>query len=150
MNILFFIDHDIVDEIPWHSTLSRTRGLHGETVFKLLFKKVLLMCISEGMVSGKRQAVDSAYIKANASLDSLVEKYLLSEFESEILQDGEKFANELDEKMNRKKKFPRKKRNRLNRITSGKKRNTRISSALVNKKKMATSLNSEPSIVRNF
>ncbi|MBL0248723.1 MAG: hypothetical protein IPQ28_14390 [Sphingobacteriales bacterium] len=27
-----------------------------------------------GMVRGKRQAVDSAFIKANASMDSLVEK----------------------------------------------------------------------------
>lgn len=95
MDILFFIDHDIDDELPWHSTLSRTRGLYGEAVFKLLFKKVLSMCVSKGMVSGKRQAVDSAYIKANASLDSLVEKLVLGE--AEILEDGEKFANELNE-----------------------------------------------------
>lgn len=88
MDILFFIGYDIDDELPWHSTLSRTRGLYGEDVFKLLFRKVLSMCVSKGMVSGKRQAVDSAYIKANASLDSLVEK--------EILEDGEHFANELD------------------------------------------------------
>lgn len=53
------------------------------------------MCVSKGMVSGKRQAVDSAYIKANASLDSLVEKLVLGE--AEILEDGEKFANELNE-----------------------------------------------------
>lgn len=97
VDILFFIDHDIADEIPWHSTLSRTRELQGESVFKLLFKKVLSTCVYKGMLSGQRQAVDSAYIKSNASLDSLVEKYVLSEVESEILQDGEKFADELDE-----------------------------------------------------
>lgn len=89
MDILFFIGYDIDDELPWHSTLSRTRGLYGEEVFKLLFRKVLSMCVSRGMVSGKRQAIDSAYIKANASLDSLVEK--------EILEDGETFANELND-----------------------------------------------------
>lgn len=88
MDILFFIGYDIDDELPWHSTLSRTRGLYGEDVFKLLFKKVLSLCVNKGMVSGKRQAVDSAYIKANASLDSLVEK--------QILEDGDDFANELD------------------------------------------------------
>jgi hypothetical protein len=39
------------------------------------------------MVSGRRQAVDSAYIKANASLSSLVEK--------EVLEDAETFTDEL-------------------------------------------------------
>src|SRR5665213_588951 len=88
MDILFFIGYDIDDELPWHSTLSRTRGLFGEEIFKMLFKKVLSMCVAKGMVGGKRQAIDSAYIKANASLDSLVEK--------EIMEDGENFANELE------------------------------------------------------
>ena len=40
------------------------------------------------MVSGKRQAVDSAFIKANASMDSLLEK--------EVLDDVEKYVDELD------------------------------------------------------
>lgn len=96
MDVLFFIGYDIDDKIPWHSTLSRTRALYGEEIFKTLFKKVLSMCVSKGMVSGKRQAVDSAYIKANASLDSLAEK--------EILEDGENFANELEENDESKKK----------------------------------------------
>lgn len=89
LDILFFIGYDIDEELPWHSTLSRTRGLYGEEVFKELFKKVLSLCVSKGMVSGKRQAIDSAYIKANASLDSLLEK--------EILTDGDAYTEELNE-----------------------------------------------------
>ena len=89
LDILFFIGYDIDDELPWHSTLSRTRGLYGEEIFKMLFRKVLSMCVNKGMVSGKRQAIDNAYIKTNASLDSLIEK--------EILEDGEYFADELNE-----------------------------------------------------
>jgi transposase len=88
MDVLFFIGYDIDEELPWHSTLSRTRGLYGEEVFKELFKKVLSLCVSKGMVAGKRQAIDNAYIKANASLDSLIEK--------EILEDGDNFTGELD------------------------------------------------------
>ncbi|MEZ4878201.1 MAG: hypothetical protein R2805_11705 [Flavobacterium sp.] len=38
-----------------------------------MFKEVLSMCVSK-IVRGKRQAIDSVFIKANASLDSLVEK----------------------------------------------------------------------------
>lgn len=89
LDILFFIGYDIDEELPWHSTLSRTRALYGEEVFKELFKKVLSLCVSKGMVAGKRQAIDSAYIKANASLDSLIEK--------EVLADGDSYANELNE-----------------------------------------------------
>ena len=89
MDLLFFIGYDIEEELPWHSTLSRTRQLYGEEVFRELFKKVLSLCVSKGMVSGKRQAVDSAYIKANASMDSLIEK--------EVLEDIDLYSDELEE-----------------------------------------------------
>ena len=46
------------------------------------------MCVSKGMVRGKRQAIDSALIKANASMDSLIEK--------EVLEDAETYAEELN------------------------------------------------------
>lgn len=88
LDILFFIGYDIDEELPWHSTLSRTRNLIGEDVFKLLFKQVLSLCVKKGMVGGKRQAIDNAYIKANASLDSLVEK--------EVLEDADSFVTELE------------------------------------------------------
>ena len=88
LDILFFIGYDIDEELPWHSTLSRTRQLLGEEIFLQLFREVLKLCVHKGMVSGKRQAVDSAYIKANASLDSLVEK--------EVLDDAQTFADELN------------------------------------------------------
>lgn len=87
LDILFFIGYNLDEPLPWHSTLSRTRQLYGEDVFKNLFKTVLRMCIEKGMVSGRRQAVDSALIKANASMDSIEEK--------EIMQDADDFADEL-------------------------------------------------------
>jgi len=87
LDILFFIGYNIDEQLPWHSTLSRTRQLYGEDVFKELFKKVLKNCIEKGMVSGRRQAVDSALVKANASMDSISEK--------EIMLDADQFADEL-------------------------------------------------------
>jgi transposase len=79
LDILYFIGYNIDERLPWHSTLSRTRQLYGEDIFKELFRKVLKQCIDKGMVSGRRQAVDSALIKANASLDSIAEKEILSD-----------------------------------------------------------------------
>jgi transposase len=89
MDMLFFIGYDIDEQLPWHSTLSRTRQLYGDEVFKQLFKQVLKQCIEKGMVAGKRQAIDSVFVKANASMDSLVEK--------DILEDGEQYATALTE-----------------------------------------------------
>ena len=71
LDILFFIDYDIDDELPWHSTISRTRDLFPDIVFEQLFEQVLTMCIEKGMVLGKTQAIDSAPVKANASMESL-------------------------------------------------------------------------------
>ncbi len=89
LSIRLFLGYDLDEDLPWHSTISRTRQLYGEDVFLSLFQEVLSKCVSKGMVSGKRQCVDSAFIKANASMDSLVEK--------EVLEDASAFVNELEE-----------------------------------------------------
>ena len=71
LDILFFIGYDIDEELPWHSTISRTRGLFPGSVFEEMFTKVLAMCVEKGMVSGHTQAINSAPVKANASMDTL-------------------------------------------------------------------------------
>ncbi len=71
LDILYFLGFDIDEELPWHSTLSRTRQLFPEELFEKVFERVLQMCIEKGMVSGHTQAMDSAPVKANASMDSL-------------------------------------------------------------------------------
>lgn len=87
LDILFFLGYDLDEELPWHSAISRTRALYGEEVFKELFSKVLSLCVSKQMPSGRRQAIDPAYVKANAPMDSLVEK--------DIIEDGEQYLDEL-------------------------------------------------------
>jgi transposase len=87
MDQLYFIGYDLGEPLPWHSTLSRTRQLYGEGIFLQLFKQVLKQCIDKGMVAGKRQAIDSAFVKANASMDSLIEK--------EVLDDADQYSEEL-------------------------------------------------------
>jgi len=85
MDILYFIGYNIDEELPWHSTLSRTRQLYDEDVFNELFKQVLKQCIDKGMLTGKRQAIDSVYVKANAAMDSV----------KDILDDAEIFTSQL-------------------------------------------------------
>ena len=71
LDILYFIGYDIDEQLPWHSTISRTRQLFPEEVFERVFTQVLSMCVDKGMVSGHTQAIDSAPVKANASMDTL-------------------------------------------------------------------------------
>src|SRR5690606_39248532 len=82
LDILFFLDYDIDEELPWHSTVSRTRQLFPEEVFEQVFTRVLSMCVDKGMGSGHTQAIDSAPVKANASMDSLELKVPEEELES--------------------------------------------------------------------
>lgn len=74
LDLLYFIDYQIDEPLPWHSTVSRTRQLYPETLFEALFNQVFRLCVEQGMVVGQMQAIDSAPIKANASMDGLVLK----------------------------------------------------------------------------
>jgi len=71
MDVLYFLGFDIDEELPWHSTISRTRQLYPVVLFETLFNKVFALCVAAGMVSGHTQAVGSAPVKANASMESL-------------------------------------------------------------------------------
>jgi len=89
LDMLYFLGYDLDEPLPWHSTLSRTRKLFGEEVFLELFRNILRMCVERGMVSGKTQAIDSAFIKANASMESLTER--------ELNETSKKYFNEITE-----------------------------------------------------
>ena len=84
LDILYFLGYGIDEELPWHSTISRTRQLFPEDVFEAVFTKVFTLCVDAGMVSGHTQTVDSAPVKANASMDSLELKVSEEELEGHL------------------------------------------------------------------
>ena len=84
LDILYFLDYDIDEELPWHSTISRTRNLFPENVFELVFTKVFDLCVAKGMVSGHTQVIDAAPVKANASMESLELKVPADQLEEHL------------------------------------------------------------------
>lgn len=82
LDILFYLGYDIDEALPWHSTVSRTRQLFPADIFEQVFTQVLGSCVEAGLVSGHTQAIDSAPVKANASMDSLELK--VAEMELEV------------------------------------------------------------------
>ena len=84
--IRLFLGYDLDEKLPWHSTISRTRKLYEETIFEQVFQTVLRQCVENGLVSGHTQSVDSAFTKANASMDSLELKVPAQELEAYLHQ----------------------------------------------------------------
>jgi transposase len=86
-----FIGYDIDEELPWHSTISRTRQHLGESIFEEVFNYILKLCVESGLVSGTHQSVDSTFVRANASLDSLEKKspiYSIEEYSQKLKEDN--------------------------------------------------------------
>lgn len=75
----WFLGYDLDESLPVHSTLSRTRSLFGLELYEEVFQEVLGLCVEAGMVAGKRQVVDSALIKANASVDSMQRRVIMED-----------------------------------------------------------------------
>ena len=97
LDLRFFIDYDIDEPIPDHSTICKTRHRIPTEVFDDVFNFILLLCIKQGLVDGKFQSIDSSYINANASIDKLKESKLIDRDPQDYLneirqQDGAKFA----------------------------------------------------------
>jgi hypothetical protein len=84
MDILYYLGYGIDEELPWHSTLSRTRQLYPPALFESLFNKVFSMCVDKGMVSGHTQTIDSTPVKANASMENLVVKQPATSLEAHL------------------------------------------------------------------
>lgn len=78
VDILYFLDCPcpLGEALPWHSTLSRTRHRLPDSVFDECFHYVLVQCAEAGLLDGQIQAIDSAFVEANASLDTLEAKKL--------------------------------------------------------------------------
>lgn len=87
LDLLFFIDHDLGDSVPDHSTICKTRQRIPKHVFDKVFNHILKLCIDAGLVEGKTQSIDSAYISANASLDRMERKLLVDRDPDEFIRE---------------------------------------------------------------
>jgi transposase len=74
VGIRAFLGYGLEQSLPCHSTLARTRQRIPVSVFDACFSHIVGLCIHKGLVSGHTQVIDSAYIKANASMSRLKPK----------------------------------------------------------------------------
>lgn len=93
MDVLYFLGFYIDEGLPWHSTISTTRQLYPASLFETLFNKVFTLCVNRGMVSRHTQAVDSAPIKANASMESVMLKVPATSIDNHLKKVEETMGN---------------------------------------------------------
>ena len=74
LSIRLFLRYDIDEELPWHSTISRTRQRLPISLYERVFDHMLNVCIQHNLVEGEHVAIDTTLLKANASLDDLERK----------------------------------------------------------------------------
>lgn len=97
LDLRFFIDYDIDEKVPDHSTICKTRQRIPKEVFDDVFNHILGLCVKNGLVSGSIQSIDSAFINANASIDKLTEIKLIDRDPKDYLdeirqQDGAQYS----------------------------------------------------------
>ena len=74
LSLKAFLGFEPHEAVPDHSTLSRTRTRLSESVYQEVFDFVLGMVASAGLLSGKVTGVDSTYLRADASMKSIVRR----------------------------------------------------------------------------
>jgi transposase len=84
LGVRLYLGYDLDEDLPWHSTISRTRQLYKEEIFEKLFDNVLEKCSEAGLVSGEHQSIDSTLVRANASLSSLEKRIDIIELKEYI------------------------------------------------------------------
>ena len=108
LDLLYFIDHDIGERVPDHSTICKTRKRIPKAVFEEVFDHILNLCVDAGMVAGHTQSIDSAYINANAALDKMVEVKMIDrdplDYLKEVQSQDEPDDDDIDKAKRRMKK----------------------------------------------
>jgi IS5 family transposase len=74
--IRWFIGYGLHEAVPDHSSLTRIRQRWGEDVFRRVFTRVVQQCQLAGLVSTETVHIDASLIRANVSMDALVERHL--------------------------------------------------------------------------
>ena len=69
----WYIGYDLDEVVPNHSIFSKARVRFGKKLFVDIFEQILIKCIDFGLVSSEGLLIDSTIVKADASIQSLVE-----------------------------------------------------------------------------
>lgn len=70
LSVRWYLDYDLNDPLPDHSSLTRIRDRYGIDVFRRFFDRIVEQCQHAGLVWGRELYIDATKVEANAELDS--------------------------------------------------------------------------------
>lgn len=82
MAFMWFLGYDIDETPPDHSILSKARSRFGRDVYEQFCRHVAMLCEKAGLIEGNKVFLDATLLKANASLDSLTERWSYQELQT--------------------------------------------------------------------
>jgi transposase len=74
MSLREFLGYELTQETPDHSTLSRWRRKLPEKAHREVFEWVVRMAREEGILKGRKVAIDATTLEANAAMKTIVRK----------------------------------------------------------------------------
>jgi transposase len=75
LSFRWFIGYDLDEKISDHSVISKALRRFGPALFCELFERTVAQCTAAGLVDGELVHVDATTVRANASGDSIVERF---------------------------------------------------------------------------
>jgi len=96
---LWFLDYKLDSEIPNHSVLSKARKRWGVEAFRIFFERIVWQCVEAGLVDGSKLFMDSSFIQADASNNSVV-KVTKDDVEIYLVKGFNELESRLEEKEN--------------------------------------------------
>jgi transposase len=94
----YFLGLAVDEEVPDDSTISYFRAIRlGEEKFRQIFEKLVQQCQEKGLVTGKRQIIDSTHIIADIAVNSLTG--LIKLCRRNVLQSIEKQDTQIADKL---------------------------------------------------
>lgn len=73
IDYLYFLGYELGEVIPNHSVLSKARKRWGGEVFVSLFTRTVEQCLKAGLIDGRKLHMDGSLVRADASLNSVVQ-----------------------------------------------------------------------------
>lgn len=86
----WYVGYDLDEELPDHSIFTKARARFDKDLFLDIFEKILSECVRAGLVKGDGVLVDSTIVRADASMNSMVELTLPADEYWRKLDESEK------------------------------------------------------------
>ncbi len=94
----YFLGLAVDEDAPDDTTVSYFRAVRlGEEKFRHVFENIVKQCIDKGLVTGKKQIIDSTHIEADVARNSLTG--IVRIFRRNVIQDIKKQSPEVAEKL---------------------------------------------------